>query len=51
MAGKQSKKTVAACSGFVALLADVKQRVQTAQRRVILCVNAELAHLYWILVG
>ena len=32
---------------FVALLADVKQRIQTAQTRAMLAVNSELVRLYW----
>jgi predicted nuclease of restriction endonuclease-like (RecB) superfamily len=34
-------------SGFPALLADVKQRIQTAQTRAMLAVNSELVRLYW----
>ena len=33
--------------GFSALLADVKQRIQSAQTRAMLAVNAELVRLYW----
>lgn len=32
---------------FVALLTDVKQRIQTAQTRAMLAVNSELVRLYW----
>ena len=32
---------------FAALLADVKQRIQTAQIRAMLAVNSELVRLYW----
>lgn len=32
---------------FVALLADVKLRIQTAQTRAMLAVNSELVRLYW----
>ncbi|MEK6814036.1 MAG: PDDEXK nuclease domain-containing protein [Nitrospirota bacterium] len=34
-------------SGFAALLADVKRRIQTAQTRAVLAVNSELVRLYW----
>jgi len=34
-------------SGFPALLADVKQRIQTVQTRALLAVNSELVRLYW----
>jgi predicted nuclease of restriction endonuclease-like (RecB) superfamily len=34
-------------SDFAALLADVKGRIQTAQTRAVLAVNAELVRLYW----
>lgn len=34
-------------SHFIELLTDVKGRIQTAQTRAILAVNAELVHLYW----
>jgi len=32
---------------FAALLADVKGRIQAAQMRAVLAVNAELVRLYW----
>ena len=34
-------------TSFTALLADVKQRIQTAQTRAVLAVNSELVRLYW----
>jgi hypothetical protein len=34
-------------SNFAALLADVKGRIQVAQTRAVLAVNAELVRLYW----
>jgi predicted nuclease of restriction endonuclease-like (RecB) superfamily len=34
-------------AGFAALLADIKLRIQRAQARAVLSVNAELVHLYW----
>lgn len=34
-------------SDFAALLADVKGRIQAAQTRAVLSVNAELVRLYW----
>ena len=42
MVKKLSNKT-----DFAALLADVKQRIQTAQTRAMLAVNSELVRLYW----
>ena len=44
MAGK---KSAVVRSDFAALLADVKGRIQTAQTRAVLSVNAELVRLYW----
>ena len=32
---------------FPRLLAEIKQRIQTAQTRAVLAVNSELVHLYW----
>lgn len=32
---------------YAGLLADIKTRIQTAQTRAVLAVNAELIHLYW----
>ena len=46
MAGKAQKQEVVR-SDFAALLADVKQRIQTSQTRAVLAVNAELVRLYW----
>jgi len=42
-----SKKLSDSRSGFPALLADVKQRIQTTQTRAVLAVNSELVRLYW----
>ncbi len=44
MAGKNS---AVVRSDFAALLADVKSRIQAAQTRAVLSVNAELVRLYW----
>jgi predicted nuclease of restriction endonuclease-like (RecB) superfamily len=44
MAGK---KSAVVRSDFAALLADVKSRIQAAQTRAVLSVNAELVRLYW----
>jgi predicted nuclease of restriction endonuclease-like (RecB) superfamily len=44
MAGK---KSASVRSDFAALLADVKSRIQAAQTRAVLSVNAELVRLYW----
>jgi predicted nuclease of restriction endonuclease-like (RecB) superfamily len=46
MAGKKSVKATIPAD-FGALLADVKNRIQTAQMRASLAVNAELVRLYW----
>jgi predicted nuclease of restriction endonuclease-like (RecB) superfamily len=43
MAGNPPRKS----KGFPALLADVKARIQSAQTRAVLAVNAELVRLYW----
>lgn len=40
-------QTVTIDSDFAALLADVKIRIQSAQSRAVLAVNAELVRLYW----
>lgn len=37
--------------GYAALLADIKGRVQSAQSRAVLAVNAELVRLYWDIGG
>jgi len=42
MAGKKPKKTAVAHSGFAALFADIKGRIQSAQTRAVLAVNSEL---------
>ena len=46
MTGKKRKRS-AAKSDFSDLLAEVKDRIQSAQMRSVLSVNAELVHLYW----
>ena len=46
MAGKKSAKAIPRVD-FVALLADVKGRIQSAQTRAMLAVNTELVRLYW----
>lgn len=46
MAGKRSQKAIVR-DNFAALLADVKVRIQAAQTRAVLAVNAELVRLYW----
>ena len=47
MAGRNPKGEAMDRSGFAALLADVKRRIQTAQTRAVLAVNSELVRLYW----
>jgi predicted nuclease of restriction endonuclease-like (RecB) superfamily len=50
MAGKAANKARKAAivrDHFAALLADVKARIQAAQTRAVLAVNAELVRLYW----
>lgn len=47
MAGRKPQKSAAVRSDFAALLADVKDRIQSAQTRAVLAVNAELVRLYW----
>ena len=47
MAGRKPKSAAVGRSDFAALLADVKGRIQTAQTRAVLAVNAELVRLYW----
>lgn len=42
-----SRKNAIVRFDFATLLADVKGRIQTAQTRAILAVNAELVRLYW----
>ena len=46
MTGKKLAKVIVPAD-FGALLADVKNRIQTAQTRAVLAVNAELVRLYW----
>ena len=46
MADKK-RKASAAKSDFPALLAEVKDRIQSSQMRAVLSVNAELVCLYW----
>ena len=38
-------------SDYAAVLADIKSRVQSAQSRAVLAVNAELVRLYWDVGG
>jgi hypothetical protein len=47
MAGETSEKSAVIGSDFAKLLADVKGRIQAAQTRAVLSVNAELVRLYW----
>jgi len=47
MAGRKPKSAAVGRSDFAALLADVKDRIQAAQTRAVLAVNAELVRLYW----
>jgi predicted nuclease of restriction endonuclease-like (RecB) superfamily len=47
MAGRKAKRAVVERSNFAALLAEVKGRIQAAQTRAMLAVNAELVRLYW----
>lgn len=54
MAGRKPKSTLPVSrpsavgrSDFAALLAEVKGRIQAAQTRAVLAVNAELVRLYW----
>ena len=47
MAGKRPREITIARSGFAALVTEVKGRIQTAQTRAMLAVNAELVRLYW----
>ena len=44
---KKKPHTTVVRPDFVALLADVKGRIQAAQTRAVLAVNAELVRLYW----
>lgn len=47
MAGKRPRGTTTVRSGFAALVTEVKGRIQAAQTRAMLAVNAELVRLYW----
>lgn len=47
MAGRKPTSAAVSRSDFAALLADVKGRIQAAQTRAVLAVNAELVRLYW----
>ena len=47
MANKKLPKTPVIRPSFSALLAEVKGRIQSAQTRAMLAVNAELVRLYW----
>ena len=47
MAGKRIEAKALVRPGFSALLAEVKNRIQAAQTRAVLAVNAELIRLYW----
>ncbi|MFN4259911.1 MAG: hypothetical protein ACK4RK_11485 [Gemmataceae bacterium] len=43
----RKRQPIVGHADFTALLADVKSRIQSAQTRAVLAVNAELARLYW----
>jgi len=47
MAGKRPRGATIVRSGFAALVTEVKGRIQSAQTRAMLAVNAELVRLYW----
>ncbi len=47
MAGRRIEAKALVRPGFSALLAEVKNRIQAAQTRAVLAVNAELIRLYW----
>jgi predicted nuclease of restriction endonuclease-like (RecB) superfamily len=47
MAGKRTRGATTVRSGFAALVTEVKGRIQAAQTRAMLAVNAELVRLYW----
>jgi predicted nuclease of restriction endonuclease-like (RecB) superfamily len=47
MAGKRPREATIVRSGFAALVTEVKGRIQAAQTRAMLAVNAELVRLYW----
>lgn len=46
MADKQKAESIVQ-TGFTALLADIKGRIQSAQTRAVSAVNSELVRLYW----
>lgn len=47
MAGKRPRGATIVRSGFAALVTEIKGRIQAAQTRAMLAVNAELVRLYW----
>ena len=47
MAGKRPREATIVRSDFAALVTEVKGRIQAAQTRAVLAVNAELVRLYW----
>ena len=47
MADRKPRSATVKRSDFAELLADVKGRIQAAQTRAVLAVNAELVRLYW----
>ena len=47
MARKLPREATIVRSGFAALVTEVKGRIQAAQTRAVLAVNAELVRLYW----
>jgi hypothetical protein len=47
MKGEKPKKRAVVRSDFAVLLADIKDRIQSAQTRAALAVNSELVRLYW----
>ena len=47
MEGRMSKPTLPTPAEFPKLLKEIKARIQHAQVRAILSVNAELVRLYW----
>ncbi len=47
MAGKRPREATIVRSDFAALVTEVKGRIQAAQTRAMLAVNAELVRLYW----
>ncbi|OGA56304.1 MAG: hypothetical protein A3F77_14400 [Betaproteobacteria bacterium RIFCSPLOWO2_12_FULL_67_28] len=47
MVGKKPREGSVTLRDFAALVTDVKDRIQSAQARAVLAVNAELVRLYW----